>query len=276
MPFDINSVRHPKEKLYGPATLIAGSILWLLLLSSLLLEEEPLIAFLVLGAYALLLWGMSAAVRALMRAHMFGHYVLVSAHQFSHIHSMVEEGASRLGLDEVPMTFVYNSSGLMNAFALRLIGRRRYIWLTSALIDADNEEQLRFVIGHELGHHVAGHLDQLPNLLRWPAMIVPCLGAAYSRGRELTCDRIGAMIVHDVDVARSALQMLACGSAKLNGQMNGIAFAEQEKLVPPLAGFLLKIFSGYPRLTKRVEEVAKWLESQGLMKTAVKKHAVAV
>jgi Zn-dependent protease with chaperone function len=275
MPFDINSVRHPKEKVYGPATLVAGSILWLLLLASFFLEEEPIIAFVVIGVYALLIWGMSAAVRALIRAHMFGHYVMVSPQQFPHIHAMVEKGAKSLGLGEVPMTFVYNSNGIMNAFALRLIGRRRYVWLTSALIDADNEEQLRFVIGHELGHHLAGHLNQFPNLLRWPAMIVPFLGAAYSRSRELTCDRIGALIVHDIDVARSALQMLACGSAKLNVQMNGQAFAEQEKLVPPVAGFLLKIFSGYPRLTKRVEEVAKWLESQGSLRPSVQAHAVA-
>ncbi len=77
---------------------------------------------------------------------------------------------------------------------------------------------MRFVIGHELGHHVAGHLNTIPFLLRLPAYVVPFLGAAYSRGRELTCDRIGASIVQDAEVARTALQMLACGSAKLNGQ----------------------------------------------------------
>jgi Zn-dependent protease with chaperone function len=194
---------------------------------------------------------------------MFGHFVMVGPDQFPHIHAMVQEDGKKLGLDEVPTTFVYNSSGVMNAFALRLIGKKRYIWLTSALIDADSEEQLRFVIGHELGHHIAGHLDQGPYLLRWPALVVPFLGAAYFRSRELTCDRIGAFIVRDLTVSRTALQMLACGSAKLNSQMNGAAFAAQDKLVPPIAGFLLKIFSAYPRLTQRVDEVARWLESQG-------------
>lgn len=51
-----------------------------------------------------------------------------------------------------PQTFVYNSSAVLNAMALRLVGRQRYIWRSSALLDADNDEQVRFVIGHELGH----------------------------------------------------------------------------------------------------------------------------
>lgn len=262
MVFDIKTIRHPKEKIYGPATLVVGAILWIVVLASILLERSPLIGLIVIAVYALMLWAFSAIVRAFLRAYMFGHFVMVGPDQFPHIHAMVEEGAKRLGLDEVPATFVYNSNGVMNAFALRLIGRRRYVWLTSALIDADNDEQLRFVIGHELGHHISGHLDQGPHILRWPSIVVPFLWPAYSRSRELTCDRVGAYLVNDVAVSRSALQMLACGSAKLNGRMNGAAFAAQDKLVPPIAGFLLKIVSTYPRLTKRVDEVGRWLEGR--------------
>jgi Zn-dependent protease with chaperone function len=275
MSFDINSIRHPKEKTYGPVTLIVGALLWLGLLAMVAFEEQPLVAALVFVLYGLMIWGVSAAVRALTRAYMFGHFVMVGPDQFPRIHAMVEEGARKLGLDEAPTTFVYNSSGVMNAFALRLIGKRRYVWLTSALIDADNEEQLRFVIGHELGHHVAGHLEQATGLLRWPAMIVPFLGPAYSRSRELTCDRVGAFLVRDLTVSRTALQMLACGSAKLNAQMNGAAFAAQEALVPPIAGFLLLIVSGYPRLTQRVDAVARWLESQSRLQSDHENRSVA-
>ena len=270
MAFDIRAIRHPKERIHGNATLVAGAALWALFWFELVGEEDPLVAILALSSICLLLWGFSAAGNALTRAYMFGNYVLVGPEQFPHIDRMVKEGAQRLGMSEAPLTFVYNSSGVINAMALRLIGKGRYIWLTSALIDTDNEEQLRFVIGHELGHHVAGHLDTLPYILRWPVFAVPFLGAAYSRGRELTCDRIGAFLVQDMEISRSALQVLACGSAKLNSQMNAAAFAAQEKLVPPIAGFFVKAMSGYPSLTKRVEEVARWLEGQSHLLEEIK------
>lgn len=275
MTFNIQAVRHPKEKTYGPLTLVVGAALWLVVALSVLFSAKPIVLLTTLVVYALVLWGVSTAVRALLRAYMFGHFVMVGQDQFPRIHAMVEDGARTLGLSEAPTTFVYNSSGVMNAFALRLIGKKRYVWLTSALIDADSEEQLRFVIGHELGHHVAGHLDTVPHLLRWPALLVPFLGTAYFRSRELTCDRIGAFLVRDPVVSQTALQMLACGSAKLNAQMNGAAFAAQEKLVPPIAGFLLKIFSTYPRLTRRVEEVASWLASETSSRSGERQAAAA-
>jgi Zn-dependent protease with chaperone function len=212
----------------------------------------------VLIFYGVAFWLFSLITRALTRAYMFGHYVMVGPEQFPHLHKMVVEGSAALGLDETPTTFVYNSHGVMNAMALRLVGRHRYVWLTSALIDADNDDQVRFVVGHELGHHAAGHLDRMSNFLKLPAHFLPLIGQAYSRGRELTCDRVGAMLAGNLAASCSALQMLACGSAKLNQSMNLQSFLAQEKMVPSFAGWLLHIFSHYPRLTRRAEALVEW------------------
>jgi Zn-dependent protease with chaperone function len=259
--FDIKAIRHPREKVYGTLMLIIGVLLWAVLISGLFFENSR-VHLIVPAIYLGLFLLVSFCARALVRAYMFGHHVMVGPEQFPAIHAIAAADAQRLGLSEVPSVFVYNSSGVMNAFAIRLIGRKRYIWLASALIDADDTDQLRFIIGHELGHHVAGHLNTIPFLLRLPAYIVPFLGAAYSRGRELTCDRIGASIVQNAEIARTALQMLACGSAKLNSQMNSAAFSAQEQLVPPIAGFLVKISATHPRTTRRVEAVGEWLGRQ--------------
>jgi Zn-dependent protease with chaperone function len=170
---------------------------------------------------------------------------------------MVTQSATKIGLRRVPTTFVHNSSGVMNAMAVRLFGGR-YVWLTSALRDADTDSQVRFVLGHELGHHAFGHLDRWRNLLKLPGHFVPFLGVAYSRSRELSCDRMAAYMANDLDSSLSALQMLACGSARLNSQMNPAAFQDQERLIPPVTGFILNLFSGYLRITKRVASVANF------------------
>lgn len=261
MDFKISKVRHPKEKFYGTLMLVIGTIIWAIAAICIAIAAMQSIAIVFLVAfYIAMFWFMSFVARALLRAYMIGHYVMVSEQQFPHLHKMVQEGAQALGLKDVPQAFVYNSSGVMNAMALTLVGRTRYIWLTSQLIDADDEEQVKFVIGHELGHHVAGHLDTFPSLLHFPAYMMPFLAQAYSRGRELTCDRVGYIVSNNLQASRTALQMLACGSAKLNAQMNPAAFEAQEKMVPSIAGFFLHIFSLYPRLTRRVEAVGQFAQ----------------
>ncbi len=257
MTLDIAALRHPKEKIYGVILAVIGGLVWFALAAFIVLTANlPLLAMVLF--YCLIFWLASIIVRALLRAYMMGHFVMVGPEQFPHLHRMVVEGAAAIGLDETPITFVYNSSGVMNAMALRLIGRRRYVWLTSQLIDADDNEQVRFVIGHELGHHAAGHLDAFPFLVKLPGHLIPFLGAAYSRARELTCDRVGAALSGNLDASRSALQMLACGSAKLNAAMNPAAFQAQDELVPSIAGWILHIFSHYPRHTARVAALSQW------------------
>jgi Zn-dependent protease with chaperone function len=262
MEFTISNIRHPKEKFYGSLMLVIGGVIWAIVAVAVVFTAlNNIMALLAVLLYVAILWFASYVTRALLRAHMIGHYVMVSTQQFPHLHQMIEDGARRLGMKEAPQAFVYNSSGIMNAMALRLVGRTRYIWLTSQLIDADNDEQVKFVIGHELGHHAAGHLDTLTVLLHLPAYIVPFLAQAYSRGRELTCDRVGLVVCRNLQASRTALQMLACGSARLNAQMNSAAFQAQEQMVPSIAGFILHIFSLYPRLTRRVEALGEWAQS---------------
>ena len=266
MDTNLTWLRHRKEKLYDTLVMAFGTLIWavvILALAAVVLSGkgiEQIVVFLVEAAiFALVI----TIIRLFHRAYLYGHAVLIGEGQFPHLHRALQEGASRLGLKETPQAFLYNSNGLMNAFAMRVL-RTRLVLLTSALIDVESEAQVDFVIGHELGHHAAGHLSPWKNLLKLPGLVIPFLGPAYHRARELTADRFGAYCVGDYDASRSALHMLACGSAKLNEAMNADAFAAQEELVPPVTGFLLHIFSGYPRLTARVNAVEDFFHGQAV------------
>lgn len=252
----VKRLRHPNEQLSGTLMLVFGLLFWVLIGGGIFvsLATQPLVVM-PLVLEILIFVVVIGIFRLLLRAYVYGHYVMISPQQFPHLHEMIVKGAEEIGLKQAPMAFVFNSSGVMNAMALKLIGRRQ-IWITSAILDCTDDAQIRFVIGHELAHHAAGHLDFWRNLVKFPGHFVPFLGPAYSRARELTCDRIGCWLSHDLEASKSALQMLACGSARLNAAMNPAAFQAQEAMVPPIAGFFLAIFSQYPRLTQRVAEVA--------------------
>ncbi len=257
------NLRAPREGLYGALLSLFGAILWLafVALMVVLFQRSPVIFL----TYALdvVLFVLVLVVSALLfRAYIYGHYVLVGPRQFPQLHEAVAEGAARLGLSPTPTTFLYNSNGLVNAFARRLFGRR-LVFLTSALVEVETDAQVRFVIGHELGHHAAGHLSFLRHLLHLPGHVVPFLGRAYSRRRELTCDRVGAYLSEDPQACRSALGMLACGCGRLNASLNCDAFEAQEELVPGFMGWLLLIFSRYPRTTQRVAALSRFFRMGG-------------
>ena len=249
-------LRTGKERVYGALMILFGAVLWVAIIVGLAAaynsHNQQVIA--VVGVY--LFYGLAIAIgywiaSAAYRATAFGNMILLGPQQFPELHAMVVEGARDLELAPPPQVFLFNSNGLVNAFARRLLGGR-YVFLTSALVEADSNEQVRFVIGHELGHHAAGHLNPWFGALKLPGYLVPFLGAAYSRAREFTSDQLGVHVAKDVVIARSALQMLGCGCGRLNGKMNCEAFMAQEAMVPPLFGFLTEICRSHPRLTRRV------------------------
>ena len=252
----VSNCRHPKEKSRGAMTLLFGSLIWLVVLLAIVGAvangKTAIIVLLAFYAGFLAVAGLLAA--ALARAYALGHNLLLGERQLPHLHGFVVEGAEALGLKQVPQAFLTNSNGVFNAFARRMVGQR-FIFLTAALVEAETDAQIRFIIGHELGHHAAGHLDWGKNFLRAPSRLVPLLYPAYLRSRGLTCDRIGAAVAGDVEIARTALQMLAGGCGRLNQRMDPTAFEAQEALVPPFSGFLLKFVATHPHTCLRVREL---------------------
>ena len=249
--------RTAREKAYGLAMIFVGVIGWPILILGLLgaiASGDPKVSSI---AFMYLLYGVGIALfywisSAFYRATAFGNMVLLGPDQFPELHAMVLAGARELSLNPPPRAFLYNSNGVLNAFARRLLGGR-YVFLTSALVEASSDDQVRFVIGHELGHHAAGHLNPWMNALKLPGHIVPFLGPAYSRAREFTCDAIGAHLSNNLTVSRSALLMLGCGCRRLNGALNCEAFMAQEAMVPPITGFVAERFRSHPRLTRRLK-----------------------
>jgi Zn-dependent protease with chaperone function len=253
----LDLLRNKREKRYQWIMIVIGALLWIAIAQALYNHwNDPKAGHLIriyVGygvAVAIFYWLASAAYRA----SAFGNMVLLGSEQFPEFHTMVVEASQEIGLSEPPKTFIYNSNGLFNAFARRLLGGR-YVFLTGALVEANSDAQVRFVIGHELGHHAAGHLNPWINALKLPAHLVPFLGKAYSRSREYTCDSVGAYLSKDAHASRGALQMLGCGCRRLNASMDSNAFMAQEKMVPPIFGFLTEICRTHPRLTRRVAAI---------------------
>jgi len=177
----LNELVYPKERTLGAITLVIGLLIWLGLVVGTF--GGALIALAV--GFVLYLFAQSALI-----AHIKGNGVELSETQFPELHAQFVACCDQLGLKTRPRAYVLNGNGGLNAFATRFLGNQ-FVVLLSDTVDAmeRHADGVRFYIGHELGHlrmkHIQGHL------LRWPALWLPLLGAAYSRARESTCDRYG-------------------------------------------------------------------------------------
>jgi Zn-dependent protease with chaperone function len=200
--------------------------------------------------------------------------VRVSERQFPHIHEMVRDGAYILDLPEVPECYVLQTP-LVNAMAL---GRDKpFIVINTGMVELLDAEELRAVIGHELGHILSGHAvyrTMLVILLRLAARaaflpIALALTAIiwgleeWFRKSELSCDRAGLLAGQDLDASRRVLMKLA-GGAQLS-ELNPDAFREQAHeydAVPDLRDSVLKILqlqgTTHPFAVVRFAELDYW------------------
>jgi Zn-dependent protease with chaperone function len=186
--------------------------------------------------------------------HVRGSAVRVSDKQFPQLYRMTVAHARRLELKEVPMVYVLQSGGLLNAFATRFSGRD-FVIINSDVLEMaldQGEAAVGFIVGHELAHLWRGHLRH-----RWliaPARIVPYLGAAYSRACEYTCDRIGAAC--QPDGAISGLLALAAGK-QLHAHVDVREFAAQAEKDKNFWTKRAEMMSSHPLLPKRVAALLK-------------------
>jgi Zn-dependent protease with chaperone function len=191
--------------------------------------------------------------------HLRGSAVRLGPGQFPELYARVLELARASGLRDEPEAYLLEAGGSLNALATKFF-RGRMIVLFTDLLEACGEDTAArdMVIGHEIGHLRAGHLDH--RLLTAPGRLVPFLGAAYSRACERTCDRWGSALCGDAAGAVRGLAILAAGGV-YGRRLNLAAFAAQRSDLDTGWMTLGSWLSSYPPLSERIELLAPALGS---------------
>ena len=211
-----------------------------------------------------------------MRMMFLGGSVRVGPTQFREIHDLLRDSAYILDLPEVPELYVMNDPK-PNAMALGV--DKPFIVLTSGLTDLMDPEELRFVVGHEVGHVFSGHalyrtmlygLTALAQRVAWIPLgyigiraIVTAL-EEWQRKSELSADRAGVLCGQDQAAGKRALMKLA-GGPRL-AEMNAEAFLEQAREYDSANGDLRDAFfkllqtqgTTHPFAVVRFAELDRW------------------
>lgn len=130
------------------------------------------------------------------------------------VHEIVESCRATLGIEPPVEAYVYPSP-VYNAAAVRPERGLLFLVLSSSLLEAFEPDELRFVGGHELGHHLFEH-HRIPSgvLLGGAVPLGPALALqlfAWQRYAEISSDRAGLICAGGLDPTARALFKLASG-----------------------------------------------------------------
>jgi Zn-dependent protease with chaperone function len=204
--------------------------------------------------------------------------VRVDHRQYPRVYQRYTEAASTLDIAELPELFVMQSPWLGG----RAIGLDRpFVVINTASVSQLDDDELRCLLGHELGHVCSGHAVYKTILIilsRWAANLswLP-VGALALRGiiaammewwrkAELSADRAGLLAGQDPAAALRLLMKLA-GGGDLS-QIDTAAFLEQAAeydgggdLRDSLHKLRMTAWSSHPVPVARAADLRRWVDS---------------
>ncbi len=149
-----------------------------------------------------------------VRRQLLSTSVSLSKKMASSVHQIAEDCIEALGV-KIPLElYVYNSPQF-NAACVKPEEGRLFIMFSSSLLEGFNHEELRFVMGHELGHYVYQHHDipigYLMSKQSNPSPDLALTLTSWSRYAEFSADRAGAHCTQNFETVASALFKLSSG-----------------------------------------------------------------
>ncbi|MDH5590513.1 MAG: M48 family metallopeptidase [Gemmatimonadota bacterium] len=202
--------------------------------------------------------------------------VRVSPSQFGRVHALYQDVLKTLDAPAHYPLFV-SQTPIVNAGAYGM--DQPFIILNSGTVNLLDDEELSYIMGHELGHIMSDHVlykTMMVLLVNLANMGFPIVGLAarailvalleWHRKSELSCDRAGLLAVQDPDVVmRTMLKMAGGGSSDETSLQEFIVQAEEYRTTGDVADHVFKILNlmgtTHPFYVLRVSELREWIES---------------
>ena len=204
----------------------------------------------------------------------------VGPRQFADLDALLDDCVDVLDAQAKPELYVLHSPEA-NAYTIGM--DQPFIVITSGLYDLMTHEELRFVVGHELGHALSGHAvyrTMMMHLMRlarsfgfmpiggWALRAIVAALLEWQRKSELSGDRAGLLCGQDLDTAIRVEMKLAGGSRldKLDSEAFLAQAAEYDRSGDMRDGALKLLnleLQTHPFSVLRAAALTKWVDTGG-------------
>lgn len=225
-------------------------------------------------------WMVDRSVKTMEYELTAGGAFVVDEASFPRLWQIYRGACESLGLSKFPPLYVIPETGI-NAFAMG--ADNPIVCVTTIAVDKCTDGELRFILGHELGHVMCSHVKLL-TLARYIAegsgmMFSDIASAAFlpllkkwARVAEVSADRAGLLACQDFEAVSSAFLRLS-GLPQSSGRIESPSevLARQVDLQREKCGELGLLQLGWrqlvhsltadhPRIVERFECLRQWIE----------------
>jgi Zn-dependent protease with chaperone function len=191
----------------------------------------------------------------------------VTSKEMPELARLVDDCVNRIRPDRVEAYLL--PSRELNAYTFGL-DSPKVVVLYSSLLQVMDEDELRFIIGHELGHVALGH-TWLNSLVGGIAGIPSSFSAAaimsmaflsWNRACEYSADRAGLLACEKPEKAISALVKLVAGPQAHNSRALAVAYQQIDAEDDTIIGSLNEALASHPLMIRRINHLKEFARSR--------------
>ncbi len=188
------------------------------------------------------------------QGQLLGNSALVTATNYSKVNTLVEQACKALQIDRPRVHIIQDP--YLNAYAIGFV-KPFTVVIHSSILESFTDEELLFIIGHELTHIKRRHT-------MWLSIIAPfgrtlpvfdLIFNFWQRRCEYTCDRMGLIVCQNLDASIKAMIKISSGAQALK-HTNHQEFVKQSlKVKSKRFDSWSEILGTHPYITNRVTKL---------------------
>jgi Zn-dependent protease with chaperone function len=254
----ITSYRYPNEQL-----ILAGTLLLVVIIIALTATATVCTSLIFIIAFVLIAY----QTGAVHHQQLVRSAKPVTPSEMPGLARLVEDCVNRIKPDQVEVYLL--PSRELNAYTFGL-DSPKVVVLYSSLLKVMDDDEIKFIIGHELGHVALGH-TWLNSLVGGIAGIPSSFSAAalmsmaflsWNRACEYSADRAGLLACGKPDKAISALIKLVAGPQSHSSQAMAAAYQQIDAQDDTFLGNLNEALASHPLMIRRINQLREFARSR--------------